>query len=132
MWGTLNPEFLARLPHPPMNGAVAGAAVAAAPTTDWETCIAELNHYRTLSDDWDGQGAILGKPAAPILGDVVDCAVALMRSLRAYSVPAPMPPPPACVGLSGFRGTSRAAARSTSRFPTPARRTCTSSRRTAR
>lgn len=104
MWDTLKPELLARLPHSPTNGAVNGAPgtpVLASPSTDWEACIAELNHYRTYTGDWDGQGAILGKPAAPITEEVVDSAVALMRSLRAVGVPAPHVTYPGVTGTVG-------------------------------
>jgi hypothetical protein len=103
MWNALKPEFLARLSHSPMNGAVGSAPVFAPPARDWEACIAALNHYRTLTDDWDGQGAILGKPAAPISEELVDSAVALMQSLRSHAVPAPHATYP---GVNGTVGAS--------------------------
>lgn len=92
MWDSLKPEFLARLPHSAKTGAVNGphgTVKPAPPSMGWEACFAELNHYRTYTDDWDGQGAVLGKPAKDISGDVVDSAVALMRSLQSHAVPAP-------------------------------------------
>lgn len=92
MWDSLKPEFLARLPRSPRTGGVngtPGTVKPAPPSMEWEACLAELDHYRTYTDDWDGQGAALGKPAKDISGDVVDSAVALMRSLRSHDVPAP-------------------------------------------
>jgi hypothetical protein len=92
MWDSLKPEFLARLPHSPEAGAMngtPGSVKPAPPSMDWEACLAELDHYRTYTGDWDGQGEILGKPAKDIPADVVDSAVALMRSLRSHAVPAP-------------------------------------------
>lgn len=92
MWNSLKPEFLARLPHSPTNGSAngpQGPAVVAPPPTNWESCFEKLNEYRSYTDDWDGQGEILGKPAKAIPGELIDSAVALMRSLRQLSVPAP-------------------------------------------
>ena len=105
MWDSLKPEFLARLPQSHMNGTANGAHGVTAPTShpaDWDECFEQLEEYRSYTDDWDGQGAILGKPAAPISGEVVDSAVALLRCLRAHSVVAPSGTYPGVQGNVGF------------------------------
>jgi hypothetical protein len=105
MWDSLKPDFLARLPRAHTNGTANGANGTTAPTphpASWEECFEKLEEYRSYTDDWDGQGAILGKPAAPISAAVVDSAVALLRSLRTLSVAAPSGTYPGVQGNVGF------------------------------
>jgi hypothetical protein len=104
MWNSLKPDFLARLPRSTAgehgNG-THGAPVLASPS-EWESCFERLEEYRSYTDDWDGQGAILGKPAKAIPGDLIDSAAALMSALRAHSIAAPSYTYPGVQGTVGF------------------------------
>ncbi len=105
MWNTIKPELLARLPRSSVNTATNGAhpeSALARPETDWESCFAKLEEYRTYTDDWDGQGAILGKPAKPIEGEMIDSAMALAKSLLQVGVLAPHWTFPGVDGTVGF------------------------------
>ncbi len=105
MWDSLKPEFFARLPRTPMNGAANGmhtGPATAPPRNDWESCYAKLEDYRSYTDDWDGQGAILGSPAKAIGRELIDSAVALMRLLQNRSVHAPDWTLPGVQGTVGF------------------------------
>lgn len=73
MWASLPPEVMTRLRGP---AAPDGAG-------SWEHAVRELDGYRTLTDDYDGQGA---KAPAP---DTFDAAADLVRDLRRNGVPAP-------------------------------------------
>lgn len=78
MWDSLNQEAVARLPrqaHSSWNG--------------WEKCFAKLEEFRTYGDDWDGQGAAFGKPAATITCALIDGAVFLARKLQLLGVSPP-------------------------------------------
>ena len=101
MWATLTPEILARFPRHPLNGAINGvhASSGTTPQGDWDARIAELDVFRTYTDDWDGQGAAgLAAPAAAIGGELVDSAVTLARSLQNQGV---LAPDAVCPGVEG-------------------------------
>jgi len=105
MWDSLKPEVLARLPRATMNGTTNGShapSVLASPPTNWESCFEKLQEYRSYTDDWDGQGAAFGKPAAPIAGEMIDSATALATSLRRVGVLAPDWTFPGVDGTVGF------------------------------
>ena len=87
MWATLTPEILARFPRHPLNGAINGvhASSGTTPQGDWDARIAELEVFRTYTDDWDGQGSAgLAAPAAAIGGELVDSAVTLAKSGKVH------------------------------------------------
>lgn len=61
MWDSLNEDTLSRLPRSGSDG-----------QANWKQCFAKLEEFRTYGDDWDGQGAAFGKPAATITAEVID------------------------------------------------------------
>jgi membrane-bound lytic murein transglycosylase B len=72
MWSQMPPEVASRLQQPlerSWNGTLSSGK-------GWEQFIAELEEFRQLADDYDGQGAIA--PTA----DTVDSAVSLARLLE--------------------------------------------------
>jgi hypothetical protein len=104
MWDTLKPDALDRLPRTGLNGSVNGThgTPKAAHLASWEKCLAKLDEFRSYGDDWDGQGAAFGKPAATITAELIDSAVALVEVLRRYGVVAPSYTFPDVQGGVGF------------------------------
>lgn len=105
MWDNIKPELLARLPHSPGNGATNGVhteSALARPQERWESCFEKLEECRSYTDDWDGQGAILGKPAKPITREMIDSATALAEALQRAGALAPHWTTPAPDGTVGF------------------------------
>jgi hypothetical protein len=105
MWDNIKPELLTRLPRVSANGSTNGihpASALARPQTEWEECFEKLEEYRSYTDDWDGQGAILGKPAKPIEKEMVDSALALAKALQRAGVLAPHWIVPGVDGTVGF------------------------------
>lgn len=78
MWDSLNEDTLSRLPRSGSDG-----------QANWKQCFAKLEEFRTYGDDWDGQGAAFGKPAATITAEVIDSAVALATKLQRLGVANP-------------------------------------------
>lgn len=104
MWESLKPDALARLPRTGLNGSVNGTHGAAKSTQQrsWEDCLTKLDEFRSYGDDWDGQGAAFGKPAATITAELIDSAVALVEALLRSGVAAPAWTTPDVLGGVGF------------------------------
>ena len=94
MWALLPPEVTRLLGHHHANGAFTGQpASAGRPADAWVELSAELDTYRHLADDYDGQGAV-----APT-SEIVDGAIELLGDCRRLGLV-----PPSCV-VAGVNGT---------------------------
>jgi hypothetical protein len=92
VWAPLPPEVMSRLAR---QGTANGAPrTPVRPDGGWEARVAELDSYRALADDYDGQGAI------PPGGEVIAGAIELARQLDGAGVI-----PPTCVA-PGVNGTA--------------------------
>jgi hypothetical protein len=87
MWGTLQPDVLARLPHHTMNGKVHQKSDVekdrAFEAEGWKKCIDSLLKIRLLENDWDGQGSEAPPP------ELVDSAIILAVLLRQQHIEPP-------------------------------------------
>jgi len=98
MWTTLEPEIVARLPRPAMNG-----TATASPSSEtveiaegWEACIDKLLEYRRYEPDWDG---LKTPPPDP---ETVDSAIILAVLLRQSRFNPPSWTVPGFDGSVGF------------------------------
>src|SRR5688572_18163148 len=96
MWSSLPAEVLQRLlPKSPASGANGPTPT---PTNDagWNSILTEMEEFRTLEDDYDGQGAIA--PTA----QTFESAAELARALRRQGVVAPTYVVPGVNGSMNF------------------------------
>jgi hypothetical protein len=86
MWGTLQPDVLAQLPHYTMNGKAPQTGDGkdhASEAEGWKKCIDSLLKIRLLENDWDGQGSEAPPP------ELVDSAIILAVLLRQKHIEPP-------------------------------------------
>jgi len=94
MWASLPPDILRLLAHHHVNGSANSyPAPTGSSTEGWAELFTELDTFRLLTDDYDGQGAI-----APT-NEVVEGAIELLGDCRRMGLL-----PPSCV-VAGVNGT---------------------------